>query len=77
MLNVLLELREVLADAEAAAGAGDDDRAYRGVARLLQTGEKRLVQRGVERVEDVGTVERQREHAAVASDLHLGHGRGH
>ena len=71
--RALLELRQVLADAEAAALAGDDDSAHRGVARLLERRLKRLVHGGVERVEHVRAVEREREHTTVASDLDLGH----
>ena len=71
--RALLELRQVLPDAEAAAFAGDDDCAHRGVARLLQRRLKRLVHGGVEGIEHIRTVEREREHTAVASDLDLGH----
>ena len=59
----LAELVQVLPDAEAAAGAGDDDRAHLGVARLLERAREPLVHRGVERVEDVRPVERDRQDA--------------
>ncbi len=71
--GALLELRQVLPDAEAASFAGDDDCAHRGVACLLQRRLKRLVHGGVEGVEHVRAVEREREHTTVASDLDLGH----
>ena len=69
----LLELGQVLADAEAAAFAGDDDCAHRGVARFLERRLKRLVHGGVEGVEHVRAVEREREHTTVTRDLHLRH----
>jgi hypothetical protein len=50
----LAELGQVLADAEAAARAGDHDGAHVGVARVLQRTRERLVHRRVERVEHVG-----------------------
>ena len=69
------ELGEVLADAEAAARAGDHDGAYvRGLClpeRLAQ----RAVHRRVERVQLLGPVERDRQHRAGAGGLDLGHQR--
>ena len=70
----LTELLQVLAGAEPAACAGDDDRAHRSVARLLQRVPETGVERAVERVEDVGAVERDRLNRAVARNLDLGHG---
>ena len=71
----LAELGEVLADAEAAAGAGDHDGADLVVARVLQRGVQRLVHRAVERVEHVGPVQRDRQDRAVALRLDLCHER--
>ena len=67
--------REVLAGAEPAAGAGDDHRAHALVARLLEPGGEAAVQRTVERVQGIGTIERQRQDCAVAGNLDLGHTR--
>ena len=68
------ELRQVLPDAEAAAGARDDDGAHLLVARFLQRGVERPVHRAVERVQDAGPVERDREDGAVALRFDLRHG---
>ena len=57
----LLELLQILAGAEAAAGAGDHDGADARVGRLLERLAQSRVQRGVERVEDVRAVEGDRE----------------
>ena len=56
------ELLQVLAGAEAATGAGDDDRAHLGVGRLVERLAQSAVERAVEGVEDLGPVERDREH---------------
>ena len=70
----LAERRQVLPGREAAARAGDDDRAHRRVARLLERRLQPLVHVARERVQLVGTVERDRLDGAVARDLDLGHG---
>ena len=69
----LLELLQVLAGAEAPAGAGDDDCANVRGGRLLERGPKGGMQRGVEGVEDLGPVERDRQDRAVARRQHLAH----
>jgi hypothetical protein len=71
----LPELGQVLADAETAAGAGDHDPAHLVAPRLLQGRGERAVQVGVERVEHVRPVERDRQNAAVAARFGLGHPR--
>ena len=62
----LLELRQILSRAEAAARAGDDDRADLGIARLLQRVVEAGVERAVERVQHVRAIERDRLYRAVA-----------
>ena len=62
----LAELGQVLADAEAAPGAGEDDRAHAG-ARLLERRGERPGACGVEGVEDVGAVEGERQDGATGS----------
>ena len=69
----LAELGQVLPDAEATAGTGQDDRADLRIAGVLQRRPERLVHLAVERVQDVGTVQRDREDAAVPRCLDLGH----
>ena len=69
----LAELRQVLPDAEAAAGAGDDDRAHLRPLRLLQRLAEARVHGAVERVQHVRAVERDRENAAVPACLDLRH----
>ena len=69
----LLELGQILARAEAAAGTGEDDRAHLRVRSLLQRGAQCSVHRAVERVEHVRTIQRDRLDAALAGDFHLGH----
>jgi hypothetical protein len=73
--RVLSELRQVLADAEAAAGARDHHRADVVGASLFQ-GRSELLQRGgLEGIEDLRAVKRDRENRPVASCLHFGHAR--
>ena len=69
----LAELGQVLADAESAPGAGDDDGADVRVAGLFERSRETLVQCGIERVENVRTAERDREDSALATRLDLGH----
>src|SRR5439155_8694549 len=69
----LAELGQVLPDAEAAACAGEDDRTHGWVARVLEARRERAVHVGVEGVEEVRTVERDRQDRAVAAGLDLGH----
>ena len=69
----LSELRQVLPDAEPAPGARDDDSADGRIARLLQRGAECLVHGGVECIEDIGTVQRDRQDGAVPARLDLGH----
>ena len=69
----LAELRQVLADAEASPGPRDDDRANLRVACVLERTGHRLVHRRVERIQDVGAVERDREDRAFAAHFDLGH----
>ena len=71
----LAELGEVLAGAEAAARARDHDGANLGVGGIAEAPRQRGVQRGVERVEHLGAVERDRQHRAVTCRLDLGHQR--
>ena len=71
----LAKFSQVLADAEATAGAGDDDGADVVGAAVLQRRRERLVRRSVEGVEHVRTVERDRHDGAVAGRLDLGHAR--
>ena len=59
------ELLQVLPDAEAAAGAGDHDRANGGILGPLERGEDPAVHGRVQRVEDLGAVERDRKDAAL------------
>jgi hypothetical protein len=69
----LPELRQVLADAESTSGTGHDDRADVGTTGLLQRCCESLVHVGVEGVENVRAVERDREDSAFATRLDLGH----
>ena len=70
-----LELGQVLAGAEPAAGAREHDGSDVVVRpRLLERGMEGGVRRGVQGVEDLGAVERDRQHAAVARRQDLGHG---
>src|SRR5262249_20450032 len=71
--GVLAELVQVLPDAETAACASDHDGANLGIARLLESVRDALVHLKVDRIEHVGAIERDRQHAAVPRDLHLGH----
>ncbi len=59
----------VAAGTEVAAGTGDHDRADFAVTRLLQRGGQALVHLGVEGVEDVRAVERDREDCALTTRL--------
>ena len=61
----LAELLQVLPRAEPLAGARDDDAADRRVPRLGQRLPQRGVELAVERVVDLGAVERDREDGAV------------
>ena len=70
----LAELVQVLPDAEAAAPTGDHERPDIRIPRLLEPRRERLVHGPVERVQDVGPVQRQREDAAVERRFDLGHG---
>ena len=70
----LAELGQVLADAEAAPGAGDRRPRARPSARAsLSAADERLCISAVERVEHVRPVERDRQDGAVAAGLDLGH----
>ena len=69
----LLELLQVLAGAEAAARAGDHDGADVRRGSLLERLVQARVQRRVERVEDVGPVQRDREDGAVALGQDFAH----
>src|SRR5262249_21157851 len=69
----LPELGEVLTDTEPPAGARADDGAHAAAARITQRGCAGTVHPGVEGVEDVRTVERDRQDGAVAARLDLGH----
>jgi hypothetical protein len=71
----LAQLGEVLPDAEAAPVPGEDDGTHLRVAGVLQGSRERLVSRGVERVQLVGAVQRDRQHRAVACRLDLSHSR--
>ena len=72
-VTCLAERPEVLAGREAAAGSGDHDRAHGGIARLLERCAQLLVHGARERVELVRPVQRDRLHAAVATNLDLRH----
>jgi hypothetical protein len=73
----LAELVQILADAEASTRAGDDDGTHLRLRRLRQRLGQRRVQRTVEGVEHVGTVERDPQDGAVALREHLvRHGTG-
>ena len=61
-----LELAQVLARAEAAPRAGEDDRADLRIGRLAQRGREPVVHGPVDRVVDVRPVERDRQNRAVA-----------
>ena len=69
----LAELLEVLPDAKPTPGAGHDDSAHRRVASLRQRRVQPLVHGVVQRVENVRTIERDRQDTAVARELHLRH----
>ena len=69
-----LKLLQVLADAETAPGAGEHDRADRRVASLLERGGERSLGGAVQRVQNVRSVERDREDRSVAPALDFGHG---
>ena len=71
----LAELGQVLPDAEPTPRARDHDGAHLVASRLLQRGGQRAVQVGVERVEHVRPVERDRQDRAVSARLGLGHRR--
>jgi hypothetical protein len=73
--GLVAEFAQILADAEAASGACDDHRADVVAAGLLERHRERPVHRRVERVEDVRSVERDRQHRALAGRLDLNHGR--
>ena len=62
----LLELAKILARAETASGAREDDCANRGIRRLGECRSEPLVHRPVDRVVDVRAVERDRENRAFA-----------
>jgi serine protease Do len=67
------ELVQVLADGEAASRPGEDDGANVRIRGLVERRSKARVHRLVEGIQDVRTVERDREHAAVPLGLDLGH----
>ncbi len=69
----LLELGQVLADAEGAARARHDDGAHRGISGVFESCGELLVHRPGECIEDVGAVERDRQDRAVEAGLHLRH----
>src|SRR5581483_804076 len=71
--RVVAKLVQVLAHAEAAPGAGDHNGSDLGVAGLLEPGRDALVHGEVDRVQNVRTVERDRENRPVPRDLDLGH----
>ena len=73
--RVVAKLGQILADAEAATGAGDHDRANVVGARFLERRSERLVRCGVERVQHVRTVERDGENRPLARCFHFGHAR--
>ena len=65
------ELLQILTRAEAAAGAGDDDCAHLRVGCFLECSSESAVKRTVERVEDLGPVEPDREHCSSSVGKHL------
>ena len=65
------ELLQILARAEPATGTGDDDGADFGIGRLLERPPQSVVERAVEGIEDLGPVEGDRKHRAVADGQHL------
>ena len=72
------ELLEVLADAEAAARPRDHDGADRRIGgRLAERVAQARVHRGVQRIEHVRAVQRDREDATVPLELDLGHSTNH
>ena len=75
--RAVAELLQVLADAEPAAGAGEDDRARLGVARVLERGVELPVHLRRQRVQHLRAVEGDRRDSAVARDFDLGHDGNH
>ena len=71
----LVKLAQVLADAEAAAGAGDHYGPDVVGARGLQRGLELLQRGGVEGVEDVRTFQRDGENGAIPRCFDFGHAR--
>src|SRR5260370_755036 len=69
----LPKLGQVLADAEPASRAGDDNRANIRAASRSERRRETLVGRSIKRVEDVWAAERDREDCALATRLDLGH----
>src|SRR5262249_34126773 len=69
------ELLQVLPDAEAAAGAGEDDRPDLRLARSLQRGGEGGVRGAVQCVQDLRPVERDRHDRSLPPALDLGHDR--
>ena len=69
----LAELGQVLPGAEATASTGEHDCAHVGVARLLDRIQQEPLRLGIERVQDVGPVQRDRLDGAVAGDFDLRH----
>ena len=67
------ELLQVLADAEAATGAGDHHRAYRRILGVTQCGLDPTMHRTVQRVQHVGPIERDRQDRSRARDLDVCH----
>jgi hypothetical protein len=73
--SVVAKLGEVLADAETTARAGDHDGANVVAARGLERSRQRLVRGGIEGIQDVGSVQRDRQNRALACCFHFGHAR--
>ena len=69
----LPELGQVLPGTEAAARTGEQDGTHLGVARLLDRVQQQPLGLAVERVQDVGPVQRDRLDGAVAGDFDLRH----
>ena len=71
--GALLELGQVLADAEAAARACEHDGPDVLGARVLEGGEELLLEVARERVQDFRPVERDREHGTLTPCLDFRH----
>ena len=67
------ELLQVLADAEAAAGAGDHHGAHRRILGLAQCGLDPTMHRTVQCVQHVGPIERDRQDRSRPRDLDVCH----